>query len=291
MTVFHRFFLYALLFLCLQAEAQIKRSRAESMPDIQASNTIGLGDIWLASYASMAALSRSGVRMEPYLALGFGLASNLSIFAGAVPFDGGVKQIIGKGDAHLKLTWPGNDNLRLFGAAVQVDLVLSTEQDTVSEGQNSKRPSYAPKAGFTLVLDADLIKRMPKLPLKAYFNFSTIDNDRLLVQFQQLSFRSGLEYKGPRNSFFLGLRFGFYQPVIRQAGEPAPAYDDNVLLLMPGYRYRLGNRFSAVGSVALALSGTERPGSDFYYERFNLRMGLEFALFYRETNTEAIRPM
>lgn len=279
------------LALSLCVPAQVKRSRAESVPDLIASNTVGFGDIWLASSAALISRSNGGTALEPYQAVGFGLSQNMSIFAGAVPFEGDIKKLIGRGDAHLKLTLPDNDNLRLFGLAVQGDLVLSTEQDTVSRGQDSKRPAYAPRAGLTVALDADLIKRFRTLPLKVYLNWSMFDNDRLLVRFSQQSWRGGVEYKGPRHSGFLAFRYGLYKPIVNDPGVKEGGYDEYLFALMPGGRYRILSRFSLTGSALFTVAAKRLPRSDFYYDRFSFKVGLEFPLFYRETNTEAIRSM
>jgi len=123
-------FLAALLCFLAPVQGQIKRSRAESIPELTASNTVGYGDVWLQSALSVISRKQSGAFFEPYQAIGLGLSQNLSLWGGAVPFEGGIKHVIGKADAHIKVTWPNNDNLRLFGFGAQGDLVLSTEMDT-----------------------------------------------------------------------------------------------------------------------------------------------------------------
>jgi hypothetical protein len=272
---------------------QIKRSRAEGMPDVAASNTIGFGNIWLRSHMSFSARSNEELFVEPYLAAGLGLSHNMSLFVGAVPFEGGFKQVIGKGDVHLKLTLPFNDNLRFLGVAVQGDMVFSTEQDTTSVGQSSDRPAFTPRPGVTVMCDIDLIKLIKALPFKLYVNASLIDNDRLLARYSQVSLRGGLEYKGPRHSIFIGGRYGLYKKLSRNREESERArFDRKVIYVTPGVRYRLFSRFSVVGSARFpVLTNIPDTSTTLYYEKFGIRLGLEFPLFFRETNTEAIRGM
>ena len=284
-------FIAGLLLLSLDAAAQIKRSRSESMPGIAASNTIGFGDIWLYSRVSFDSRSDDRMVLEPYQAIGFGLSQNFSITAGAVPLEGGIKKLIGQADAHLKITLPGNDNLRIFGVALQGDLVFTTEQDTVSEGQDEDRPAFVPRPGVTVAADMDLIKAVKMLPLKLYLNWSMFDNERLLIQYHQQSLRAALEYKGPRHSVFVALRYGLYKQVVRERGESEGGYDEYHLAVVPGLRIRMLSRFSFTGQAVITVAAKQEVESEFYYERLGVRVGLEFPLFYRETNTEAVRAM
>jgi hypothetical protein len=280
-----------LLFFCV-TDAQVKRAREEGITDVIASNTMGFGNIWVRSSLSAAVMSDGGRNVEPYQAIGLGLSNNLSAWAGAVPFEGGFKRLLGKADAHVKATLPYNDNLRLLGLAIQGDIILSTEMDTLSQGQDTARPAFTPKLGVTISGDVDLIKKFKRLPLKLYVNWATIDNDRLLVMYEQQSYRFGMEYKGERHSYFLGMKYGRYK--LRPRGSEVAAdagYDENLLLLMPGVRYRVLNRFSVLGTAFFAASGTVKANSPLKYPKFAFQLGLEFPLYFRETNAEAIRAM
>ncbi len=288
--------LIALFFLCFlffcQAFGQIKREREESITELIASNTMGFGNIWVRSGLSVESKSDGTGKFEPYQAIGLGLSQNMSAWAGAVPFEGGLKKIIGKADAHIKLTLPYNDNLRLFGLAVQGDLILSTEMDTLSKGQDTARPAFTPKIGITAAADLDLIKVYKQLPLKFYVNWSTIDNDRLLVTYQQQSFRFGVEYKDARNSYFLGMKYGLYKQLTGDDVIDGKAgYDENLFMLLPGVRYRILSRFSVLGTALFTVGGTLKRNSSLSYSRYGFRLGLEFPIFFRETNAEAIRAM
>src|SRR6185369_3654163 len=118
------------------------RSRAESVPGMQASNTVGLGDIWLtgglSSYFRIRPVANnvlakqvdtvyrddfrllygSGNRLQRELVMVpevggiIGLANFLHLEVSGVPWDG---EKLGAATARLQLTLPGNDNLRVFG--------------------------------------------------------------------------------------------------------------------------------------------------------------------------------
>ena len=285
--------LVLLIFLLLTGVfGQVKREREESITDIIASNTMGFGNIWLRSALSTEAMNSGKANVEPYQAIGLGLSQNISAWAGAVPFEGGLKKVIGKADAHFKATLPYNDNLRLFGLAVQGDLILSTEMDTLSQGQDSSRPAFTPRLGLTVAADADLIRRFKNLPLKIYFNWSTIDNDRILALFTQQSYRLGVEYKDERNSYFLTMKYGRYKQITGDNAVDAKAvFDESIFMLLPGARYRVTDRFSLLGTAELAAGGTVKSHSSLTYPKYGFRLGLEFPLYFRETNAEAIRGM
>ncbi|MFH0921235.1 MAG: transporter [Fibrobacterota bacterium] len=284
--------LAALLCLMAPVQGQIKRSRAESIPELTASNTVGYGDVWSQSALSVIVRKQSGAKVEPYQAVGFGLAQNMSLFGGVVPFDGGLKQLIGKADAHFKITWPNNDNLRLFGFALQGDMVLSTEMDTTGSGTDTSRPAFLPQIGVTILADADLIKLWPEVPLKVYLNWSLIDDDRQLTQYHQQSIRFGAEWKGERHSVYLAVKTGLYKRVTGDAVvDNAAGYDETVVSLMPGVRYRVLSRFSITASAFFTPVARLLPGSRLDYAGVAFKAGLEFPLFYRETNAEAIRGM
>jgi hypothetical protein len=283
-------FIFLLLIFTGPLTGQVKRSRAEAIPGIVTSNTIGFGNIWTRSYVQFISRSNDDMVLEPYGAIGLGLSQYMSISAGAVPFEGGLKQVVGKSDAHLKATLPFNDKLRFIGLGVQGDLVLSTEQDTSSKGQDTSRPAFLPKLGMTVALDLDFIKQIKIFPFKFYLNWSLFDNDRLLAEYHQHSIRGGVEYKGPRHSIFVGVRYGLYKRISRVKEENENAkYDQNVLAVTPGIRYRIWNRFSIVGSGLINVYSRLRRNTEVFYEKFAVRLGLEFPIFFRETNTEAIR--
>ncbi len=280
-----------LCLLVLQLHGQIKRSRAEAMPGIEASNTMGFGNIYCESALMFHYRSNGASLFEPYQTIGLGLSPYLDIFAGVVPFEKSIKQVVGKADAHLKATLPGNDNLRMFGIAVQGDLVLSSEQDTVSEGQNKERPAFKPRVGMTIIADADLIKKYNRFPLKIYLNWSLFDNDRLLQFYTQQSIRAGVEYKGPGNTYFASFRYGLYKRIFPGTGAVAETYGERTLHFMPGVRFRVFNWLAVNAALTIGLTAAKAAGSPLYYEKIGVRFGAEFPLYHRETNAEAIRAM
>jgi len=284
--------LLGLLLFSAPLFAQVKREREESITDLVASNTMGFGNIWIRSQLLFESRYRSGSKFEPYQAIGLGMSQNISAWAGAVPFDGSLKKVLGKIDGHLKVTLPWNDNLRFLGVGVQGDMVLSNEQDTLGQGKDTSRPAFTPRLGVTVAVDADFIKLINSLPLKLYLNWSTTDNDRLLALYKQQSFRIGAEWKMERHSAFIGVRFGLYK---RMTGidslDVRSAYDEKVVTLLPGVRYRPFDRASFLISAVIAAGGSIKKNTALDYGQYGLRLGFEMPIFYRETNTEAIRSM
>ncbi|MBL8028989.1 MAG: hypothetical protein JNL74_21380 [Fibrobacteres bacterium] len=267
------------------ASAQIKREREESPPGIEASNTMGFGNVWMRGNLLFNYRENSGARIEPHAAAGLGLANNLAVWGGAVIFEGSYKKLIGKADAHVKVTLPGNDNFRFFGFGVQGDLILSSDKDTLSSTTDTNRPSYSPIIGFTAMADFEIIKIVKTLPLKAYINFSTIDDDRLLTEWKQQSYRFALEWKGERNCFYAGSRYGRYTE--KHAKTGATPADASAITSFGGLRFRPIDRLAIMitGLFSIPLS----DGPDFV--RYGLTTSLEMPIFFRETNTEAIRTL
>src|SRR3954467_15016682 len=131
------------------------RSRAEGVPGVLASNTVGLGDIWvtggLNSYFRIRPVANEGLSksvdtvyrddfrrlygsgnklrrdllLVPNIGAAIGLANFLHLEVDGVPWDG---EKLGATTARLKFTLPGNDNLRVFGLGMSLNATLSTEE-------------------------------------------------------------------------------------------------------------------------------------------------------------------
>jgi len=134
----------------------------------------------------------------------------------------------------------------------------------------------------------DLIKIVKGLPIKFYANWSLFDNESLAPFYKQHSIRVGIEYKGPRNSGFVTLKYGLYKKV--EKGKEN-AYDEKILIVIPGFRYRILQRFSILGMIKVPALVDVKEKGGIPYEKFSISGGLEFPLFFRETNAEAIRAM
>ncbi|MFP4520727.1 MAG: hypothetical protein ACLFQK_01145 [Fibrobacterota bacterium] len=267
-----------------------KRSRAESIYLLRSSNTPGFGNIWGRTTFRSYQTSDGTLFIEPYVEGKIGLSGNLSIAAGMVPFEKGV---IGKSEIHAKLTLPENDNLRIFGAGVTADLILLTEEDTLSLLQGPDRPSYNPVVGYTLCFDADLIKKYPAMPLKFYLNISNIDKDRDLLRYDQISLRSGLEYKGERHSYYLSGGAGLYREKLTRLGPAKDSYGEMTVYAGTGVRFRPFSHWFLerinfnVSGKGLLYSKLDQLSPD----KWGIEFSIEMPVFHRETNAEAVRSL
>jgi len=200
--------LISILFLCTafyqNSLAIEKRSRSEGIPGISSSNTLGAGNIWFGMGVKMfmqttnvkfqdlrdvpdelfladvsssiddsSALTSKDFIIAPQINGTIGLTSFMQIEINSIPYDG---QKIGLTMASLKLTAPGNDNLRFWGFGGKVNVALSTEENKFTALEET--PGFDPLLTFTGILDVDFIKKYPDLPLKLYLNYSNYDNFR-----------------------------------------------------------------------------------------------------------------
>ena len=193
------------------------RSRAEGVPGVLASNTVGLGDIWvtggLSSYFRISPVANdvlskqvdtayrndfrqrygSGNRLHRELVMVpdvggvIGLANFLHLEVSGIPWDG---EKLGATTARLQLTLPGNDNLRVFGLGLALNATLSTEEDVYSRGETT--PGFDPLLSFTVMADLDWIKVSPSLPLKLYVNYASLDDYRLPRRMLTLEITEGI---------------------------------------------------------------------------------------------------
>jgi hypothetical protein len=277
--------LILILLSAISVFPQIKREREESPPGIEASNTMGFGNVWMRGNMLFLYRENSGSRIEPHGSAGLGLANNLAVWGGAVIFEGSYKRLIGKADAHVKATLPYNDNLRFFGFGIQGDLVLSSDKDTFSTHTDTSRPAYTPIIGFTAMADFEIIKLIKTVPLKIYLNFSTTDDDRLLSEWNQQSYRFAVEWKSERNCFYGGAKFGRYTKKNPAVGEVK--LTPSIITSFAGLRFRPIDRIAVFVTGIFSIPLAEGPD----YVRYGLTTGIEMPLFFRETNAEAIRSL
>lgn len=288
-------FLFALLLIFPQKpKTQIKRSRGEDLPTIVCANTIGFGNLWGQIYTSIRE-DRSNLRLEPLILGEIGLTEIIDLKIGMIPFERG---FIGKSEAHLKLTLPNNEKLRTFGIALIGDLVLSTEEDTLSISQDSSRPAFQPLVGGTLAMDYDFFKRTPNFPLKLYLNLTNMDYDRFLAVFNQFAIRFGTEYRLELLSFFISSRLAFYkEKITKDVINPSGAFDQYAVVLGSGIRYRKTNFWKiptksfSVGFILEKKVYSSWYNKKFPYSDFYSGIRLEWAPFFRETKAEVVRSM
>jgi len=293
------------------------RSRAEAVPGMQASNTVGLGDIWLtgglSSYFRIRPVANdvlakqvdtvyrddfrllygSGNRLQRELVMVpevggiIGLANFLHLEVSGVPWDG---EKLGAATARLQLTMPGNDNLRVFGFGVALNATLSTEEDIYSRGATT--PGFDPLLFFTVMADLDWIKVMPTLPLKCYFNYSNLDDYTLAHAYTQHRFAFAAEYKGNRKGYWARVSTLLYRPLATRFNpDPAKSFLAPFYEMGVGYRTMLGNRISFTAEASL---DPVHPIS--FYDRAankppRIAIGFQSPLVYNETRAEAIRAL
>lgn len=293
------------------------RSRAESVPGVQASNTVGLGDIWVsgglssqfgirpilgeklaelvdssyrgdfrALYGSENRLQRT-LRVVPLVGGSIGLANFLHLEIQSVPWDG---EKLGASTARLKLTTPGNDNLRVFGLGASLNATLSTEEDIYSRGETT--PGFDPLLYFSVIADLDLIKAVNGYPVKAYLNYSNLDDYTLARAYSQHQVVLALEHKGLRKAYHVRVAGVMYKPLATKFNpNPRDAYLPTVFEVGLGYRAFISDRISVAGELSLDPINPIR-----FYDREvakppRFRVEVSAPLFYTETRTEAIRAL
>jgi hypothetical protein len=293
------------------------RSRAEAVPGMQASNTVGLGDIWVTGglstyfrirpvanevlakqvdtvyrddfrqlYGSGNRLQRELV-MTPELGGIIGLANFLHLEVSGIPWDG---EKLGASTARLQLTLPGNDNLRVFGLGLGLNATLSTEEDIYSRGATT--PGFDPLLFLTVMADLDWIKVLPSLPLKFYLNYASLDDYRLAHAYTQHRIAFAAEYKGSRKGYWARLSTQLYRPLATRFNpDPGKSFLAPFFELGIGYRTMVGNRLTFTAEASL---DPIHPIS--FYSREAARpprisVGFQAPLVYNETGAEAIRAL
>jgi hypothetical protein len=310
-------FIAPLIAMAADSPGAQMRSRSESVPGVQASNTVGLGDVWVSGglstqfrvrpvlgeelsgmvdsayrgdfrtlYGSENRLQRD-LRLVPMVGGAIGLAGFLHLEVQSVPWDG---EKLGSSTARLKITTPGNDNLRVVGLGFSLDATLSTEEDIYSRGETT--PGFDPLLHFTAVADLDLVKAVNGYPVKAYLNYSSLDDHTLARAYRQHRIAFALEHKGARRGWHVRLAAHMYKPLpTRFNPEPADRYLPAFFELGAGYRAFISDRISVSGEISLDPANPIR----FYDKEISKppRIQAEFSapLFYTETRAEAIRAL
>jgi hypothetical protein len=283
------------LLLCSQgAHGQVQRGRSEAGLWQDAANVMGSGNITAFSRLS-ATYGSSGGSLSPIIGGQIGVGGIMEFRAQAA-FQH-FRQF-GPLEAHLQLTLPGNDQLRLFNGGVRGDLYLSTTQDTISLTTDAEKPEYSPFFGISVVGDIDWLARFKSFPFKTALAMSLVDDAEQLHRYNQLAISTALEWKQYRHALFLEGGTALYREKpnrLNPLGDDS--YEQYYVWLAPGGRYRLADRFSLSGSLRITLYEKLKaiPAT-----RTDLRLNpptaavalrIEVPLFFQETNTEAIRSL
>ena len=319
-----RFHILTLLLLTFSISllAKDKRSRAESIPRILSSNTVGLGNIFIKggmqtyfyspldlpyiidslsfrenvdNTATLETKNKNTSRnffLAPYIKGTIGLTNFLHLELSSIPWTGNK---IGITTAKLKCTLPGNDNLRIVGIGSTVNVTLSTEENIIASQKET--PSFDPIISYTLIADLDLIKKFPNFPAKLYFNYSNTENYLIYHLFHQHTVKIGLEIKQEKYSYYLKAGITAYKPKDQDNSYISESFEERAISLVSevGFGYR--KRFSKVWPFTLNL--------DFEFDPINplkfwdgalsktplVSFLIEVPFYFQETNTEARRAM
>lgn len=269
--------------------SQVKRGRNEGTYNIPASNVLGNGNIITGGFIS-SSIGQSSLRFDPGLFLRVGIADILQLSGKTAMTN---FKTLGGTEAHMHVTFPGNDHLRFFGASLSADLYLSTEMDTLSGAAIADRPEYHAYIRPSLTADLDWIALNNDLPLKTYLHLSMADNADLIYLYSQLSIKFGMEWKLSNNSYCIDFGAGLYKELKQLDSHISGdrTYKQQRFWFEPSIRHRLFNRISLLGAARILLLQkvkNERPLTPTYVR---ISTAVEVPLVYRETNTEAIRSM
>jgi len=277
--------------LCVVASAcqaqTVKRGRNEGTTNIPASNVIGNGNITVfTSAAATYDMQKAGA--DPQIGCVIGISEFMQL-TGHVAFPDFHQ--LGVTGAHLQITTPGNDRLRLIGVSGTADLYLSTEMDTLSGTAASGKPEYNAYLRGALTVDLDLIARFKTFPMKIYFYGGITDNPQLLYLYDQISARTGVEWKMYEHSFSVDAGVGMYKEKRHNLFPGDQSYVQRTGWIEPGGRYRLWGRYSVTGSLRCLLFQDLKRRNPLPTTLFRISAGIEAPLIFKETNTEAIRTL
>jgi hypothetical protein len=268
-------------------QATLKRGRNEGTMNIPASNVIGNGNITLYAGGSGSYGTLGGV-LDPSFGLCVGIA-NIMHISGKIDirnFKG-----LGTNEAHLQLTTPGNDRLRFFGCALSGDLYLTADVDTISASATSGKPEYGSYMLPSMIIDFDWLALFKTFPLKTYMAAGMADEPGLLFRYQQVSIKAGLEWKMYQSSGFLDIGVGLYREKGKGTFAGDETYSQRIAWFEPGVRYRFFGTYSLLGSVRISGYQVLKDKNPLPTALVRATAILDIPLFFKETNTEAIRTL
>jgi hypothetical protein len=276
-----------MLFYCLAAAQAVKRSRDEGTSSIRASNVMGNGNI-TAFLTGGANYSLNGFVLSPCVGGAVGITDIMELTGQVIPI---TSRGIGPIEAHLQLTTPANDKLRFLGVGLIADLYLSTAQDTLSKTSAKDKPEYNSYPSASMVVDLDWLAWKKWLPFKMYLKLSMADNPDVLFRYDQIAALSAIEWKTYQHSMFATVGMALYKEKQTKTRAGDKGYMQKYAWVEPGIRYRLFSRFSVLGSIKMTLYQDVKDKDPLKPELFNVSLRIEAPIFFRETNTEAIRTL
>jgi hypothetical protein len=278
-----------LLLIFFITECQtVKRGRNEGTMNIPASNVTGNGNLDVMLESATGYSRNDGFVFAPAIGAQIGFSNMMQLSGRFVPI---TKTGLGPIEAHLQITTPDNDNLRLLGVALRADIFLSNTQDTLSATTQNDKPEYNPYLLPSLIIDADWLAVFPSIPVKTYICAGMADNVELLSRYNELYLKAAFEWKTCQHSLYVAGGGGFYQEKQTKTTPEDKSYKQNYFWVEPGARYRLWNRISLLGAIKLAIFKHVKENDPLEPELFNFSIRMEVPILYKETNTEAIRTL
>jgi hypothetical protein len=268
-------------------ETMVKRGRDEGTMNIPASNVIGSGNITFIA-AGFGTYGTTENSFDPTIGICAGIAGMIELRA-HTSFTSSLEW--GTSEVHLQVTTPKNDHLRFFGCAIQGDLYLSTTEDTISATAGSGKPVYNSYMWPSGIIDFDWLALYKTFPFKNYLTFGVVDDPTLLPRYDQISFRSGFEWKMHEHSGFLEIGAGLYKEKRYGNFGGDPSYEQRIVWLEPGIRYRFFGKYSVLGSLRIGAYQQLKQHSPLPTALMRGAVAMEIPLLFKETNTEAIRTL
>jgi len=273
---------------CTTTLAQVKRLRSESPSSIAASNVIGSGNVAVAA-GMVSSITGKAISVDPLIdgRIGIGGVMQLSASARLLNFN-----TIGPMEAHLQATLPSKKSLRFFGMAIRGDMFLSTAQDTISLTADSTRPEYAPFLSVAFFLDQDWISLYNSLPIKTYQALYFSDDPQQMYRYDQVSFRFAVEYKKFQHSYHATIGVSMFKEGKSKINEIADkGYEQSVIWIEPGIRYRLKNIYAITAHAKIAVNQNLKAENPLQYPMLSASCKVHIPLLFTQTNEEAVRTL
>jgi hypothetical protein len=282
--------LAVLLLNCAAIAQTVKRCRNEGTLGCAASNVMGGSNI-TAFARTVSGTGADGFYLSPIVGGKIGVADILQMNVQTIIPLNAIS--LGSSEAHLQLTTPFNDRLRLIGIALSADLYLSTTIDTLSLTASEDKPLYNPYMLASLITDLDWISLWKNLPLKTYITLGMADNPDVLYRYEQVAVNCGFEWKMYQHSAFFDAGLGLYKEKGHRLNRNVAdaTYAQRYVWIEPGGRYRLLHRFSLMAAIRFPMYEKLKRENPIVPEPIRVSVHMEVPIFFRETNTEAIRTL
>jgi hypothetical protein len=143
------------------------------------------------------------------------------------------------------------------------------------------------------ILDLDWLALFKTFPLKTYIAAGMADEPGLLFRYEQISVKTGIEWKMYKNSVFLDIGAGLYKEKSSGSFAGDATYRQKIVWFEPGVRYRFAGAYSLISSLRIAAYRALNGENDrrLPASLFRAAAMMDIPLLFRETNTETIRTL